>query len=250
MAVCLGLLNGIDSVMQEITQKPNHIAIIMDGNGRWAQQQGMPRTEGHKAGVEAVTRVTDYCLKYDIKYLTLYAFSTENWKRSVGEVGALMQLLSDFLDLKEGDLIKNKTRLRVIGDIERLPWLAKSKLKKAMEATKNFTNFNLTLALSYGSRNEIIGAAKKIAEDVKQGILDANDITEDLFASRLQTADVPDPDLIIRTAGEQRLSNFLLWQASYSEFLFTKTLWPDFGEEDFMLALEEFSKRQRRYGKA
>lgn len=236
--------------MEEITVKPTHIAIIMDGNGRWATRRGMERSEGHKAGAESVRATLDCCCKYGIKYLTLYAFSTENWKRSSTEVGALMKLLSDFLDMYGKDLVERKIRLRVIGDIDRLPWPLSGKLKSQIKATEQFSDYNLTIALSYGSRAEIAGAAKKIAAKVKAGELSLDDITEATVAANLQTADIPDPDLILRTAGEQRLSNFLLWQASYSEFLFLDTLWPDFREPDFVRALEEFSKRQRRYGNA
>ena len=236
--------------MEENTAKPTHIAIIMDGNGRWAKRRGMERSEGHKAGADSVRATLDCCLKYGIKYLTLYAFSTENWKRSSTEVGALMKLLSDFLDMYGKDLIERKIRLRVIGDIDRLPWPLSGKLKEQIKATEPFSEYNLTIALSYGSRAEIAGAARKIAESVLAGKLSLDDINEETVAANLQTADIPDPDLIIRTAGEQRLSNFLLWQASYSEFLFMDTLWPDFREPDFVKALEEFSKRQRRYGNA
>ncbi len=236
--------------MEEFTVKPTHIAIIMDGNGRWAKRRGMERSEGHKAGAESVRATLDCCLKYGIKYLTLYAFSTENWKRSKAEVGALMKLLGDFLDKYGKDIVDKRIRLRVIGDIDRLPWPLSGKLKAQIKATEAFTEYNLTIALSYGSRAEIAEAARKIAESVLAGNLALDDINEDMVAANLQTADIPDPDLIIRTAGEQRLSNFLLWQASYSEFLFMETLWPDFREPDFVKALEEFSKRQRRYGNA
>jgi undecaprenyl diphosphate synthase len=236
--------------MEEITVKPTHIAIIMDGNGRWATRRGMERSEGHKAGAESVRATLDCCCKYGIKYLTLYAFSTENWKRSSTEVGALMKLLSDFLDTYGKDLVERKIRLRIIGDIDRLPWPLSGKLKSQIKATEQFSEYNLTIALSYGSRAEIAGAARKIAAKVKAGELSLDDIDEATVAANLQTADIPDPDLILRTAGEQRLSNFLLWQASYSEFLFLDTLWPDFREPDFVKALEEFSKRQRRYGNA
>lgn len=222
----------------------------MDGNGRWATNQGLGRSEGHKAGADSVIRVMEYCRKYGISYLTLYAFSTENWKRSASEVSALMNLLSDFLDAKYNEFHKNKIRLRIIGDIERIPWPAKSKLKKLIEETSVYSQFNLTLALSYGSRAEIASAAAKLADDAIHGKISTAQIDETLFASYLQTADTPDPDLIIRTAGEQRLSNFLLWQASYSEFLFVPTLWPDFAEKDFKFALDEFAKRQRRFGNA
>ena len=235
--------------MEEITVKPTHIAIIMDGNGRWATRRGMERPEGHKAGAESVRATLDCCCKYGIKYLTLYAFSTENWKRSSTEVGALMKLLSDFLDTYGKDLVERKIRLRVIGDIDRLPWPLSGKLKAQIKATEQFTEYNLTIALSYGSRAEIAGAARKIAESVLAGKLSPNDITEETVAANLQTADIPDPDLIIRTAGEQRLSNFLLYQSAYAEWEFPETLWPDFGKEQLLDAIFEYSKRDRRFGK-
>jgi len=231
-------------------QIPKHVAIIMDGNGRWAKSRGLGRTEGHKAGADAVIKAMECCQKYNIPYLTLYAFSTENWKRSPVEVSTLMQLLADFLDKNAPDLQEKQIRLRVIGDLERIPWPARKRLKAQVDATANFTKFNLTLALSYGARAEIAAAAAKIAKDVAEGTMAIKDIDENAVSRRLQTADLPDPDLIIRTAGEQRLSNFLLWQASYSEFWFTGTLWPDFCDKDFNQALDEYSKRQRRYGKA
>lgn len=229
---------------------PNHIAIIMDGNGRWATSRGMRRSEGHKAGAQAVTRTLKLCKKYGVQYLTLYAFSTENWKRTPEEIAALMTLLSDFLDNHAKEMADEQIRLRVIGDIDRIPWPARRRLKKQIQATASYSNANLTLALSYGARSEISRAAAAIAKEVLDGNLKLKDIDEASFASHLQTADLPDPDLIIRTAGEQRLSNFLLWQASYSEFWFTNTLWPDFDETDFKQALDDFAKRQRRYGKA
>lgn len=229
---------------------PQHVAIIMDGNGRWATSRGLPRTEGHKAGAEAVIRTVDYCQKYGVKYLTLYAFSTENWKRSPAEIAALMQLLSDFMDRKANDILKNHIRLRVIGQLNRIPWPARTRLQKLIKQTEAFTAHNLTIALSYGSRTEMTDAAAQLARDALDGRIKPENIDESAFAARLQTADLPDPDLLIRTAGEQRLSNFLLWQLSYAEFWFTDTLWPDFDEDDFNQALDAFSKRQRRYGKA
>ncbi len=231
-------------------KRPAHIAIIMDGNGRWATSRGLPRTDGHKAGADTVLRILDYCLKYGIQYLTLYAFSTENWKRSPTEVAALMQLLSDFLDAQAEKLHTNQVRLRVIGDIDRLPLPARTRLRKQIAESANYTGHVLTLALSYGGRAEIVQAAQKLAAEAAAGTLRPEDITEDSFADHLQTVGLPDPDLIIRTAGEQRLSNFLLWQASYAEFWFTPVLWPDFDEATFQEALDNFAQRQRRYGKA
>ena len=229
---------------------PTHIAIIMDGNGRWATSRGLPRTSGHRAGADAVLRTLDYCLKYGIRYLTLYAFSTENWKRSLGEISALMSLLSEFLEKQSAKLHQSQTRLHVRGDLERIPQPARGKLKQQVKESANYDRQHLTLALSYGGRAEITGAARQLARDVAEGRLRLSDITEERMASYLQTADLPDPDLIIRTAGEQRLSNFLLWQASYAEFWFTPVLWPDFNEDTFQQALEAYASRQRRFGKA
>ena len=222
----------------------------MDGNGRWATSKGLPRTEGHKAGADAVVRTLECCRKYGIRYLTLYAFSTENWKRSPIEVGALMSLLADFLEKQSSKLHEYKIRLRVIGDLERIPQPARGRLQRQIEESANYTQHNLTLALSYGGRAEITSAARQLASKVAAGQLHPSDITEEMVASHLQTADLPDPDLIIRTAGEERLSNFLLWQASYSEFWFTPVLWPDFNEDTFRQALDAYASRQRRYGKA
>ncbi len=229
---------------------PKHIAIIMDGNRRWAQQRNLPRSEGHKAGADSVMRTVSCCQKYGIRYLTLYAFSTENWKRSPSEVATLMGLLGDFITSHEDELLKYGIRLHIIGDLERLPVMVRGKLRKVLERTAVCDKAHLTVALSYGSRQEITLAAKSLARDVKEGRLKLEDIDEDAMSARLQTAGTPDPDLIIRTAGEQRLSNFLLWQASYAEFIFLPVMWPDFGETQFKEALDEYSRRQRRYGGA
>lgn len=230
------------------TATPQHIAIIMDGNGRWAQQRGLNRSEGHRAGADAVVRAIENCQKYGVKYLTLYAFSTENWKRSPGEIASLMQLLGEFLDKQAPLLDKHHIRLKVIGELERLPANVRWKIQKVMDNTAQYEAGVLTIALSYGSRNEITAAVKAIAQKVQDGAIKAKDINEQLIGDHLQTADLPDPDLIIRSAGEQRLSNFLLWQASYAEFWFTNAYWPDFGDDDFAAAMSEFSRRQRRYG--
>ncbi len=229
---------------------PKHIAIIMDGNRRWAQQRNLPRSEGHKAGADSVMRTVSCCQKYGIRYLTLYAFSTENWKRSPSEVATLMGLLGDFITSHEDELLKYGIRLHIIGDLERLPVMVRGKLRKVLERTAVCDKAHLTVALSYGSRQEITLAAKSLARDVMEGRLKLEDIDEDAMSARLQTAGTPDPDLIIRTAGEQRLSNFLLWQASYAEFIFLPVMWPDFGETQFKEALDEYSRRQRRYGGA
>jgi undecaprenyl diphosphate synthase len=228
--------------------KPRHVAIVMDGNGRWAQERGLPRSEGHRAGTKAVQRVVEACQEFGIRYLTLYAFSTENWKRPPNEVRALMALLREFLDDRLEDMLKNGIRLNVIGQTDRLPRLVRSRLERVIKRTAHGTEGTLTLALSYGSRTEIVDAARRLAEEAKAGTLDPADITEDVVASRLYTADLPDPDLVIRTAGEKRLSNFLLWQLSYAEFWFTDLCWPDFDREVLLQALSEFGGRKRRFG--
>jgi len=232
------------------SQRPRHIAIIMDGNGRWAAKRGMERSAGHQAGADAVIRTIECCDKYAIPYLTLYAFSTENWKRSTKEVAFLMNLLVDFLDQQASKLTEYQIRLRVIGELERLPRAARLRLQQQISNTAAYTKGNLTLALSYGSRNEIAQAAQTIARLAKAGAIDPETIDETSFASYLQTDGLPDPDLIIRTGGEQRLSNFLLWQASYAEIWFTETFWPDFAEPQFRQALDDFAHRQRRFGGA
>jgi undecaprenyl diphosphate synthase len=232
------------------SQRPRHIAIIMDGNGRWAAQRGQERSAGHQAGADAVIRTIECCNKYAIPYLTLYAFSTENWKRSTKEVTFLMNLLVDFLDKQASKLTEYQIRLRVIGEPERLPREARLRLQQQITQTAAYTKGNLTIALSYGSRNEITQAAQTIARLAKAGAINPETLDEAAFARYLQTADLPDPDLIIRTGGEQRLSNFLLWQASYAEIWFTDTFWPDFAEPQFRQALDDFAQRHRRFGGA
>lgn len=227
---------------------PRHVAIVMDGNGRWAQRRGLPRSQGHRAGLEAVRRTVEACRELGIRHLTLYAFSTENWKRPPGEIRALMGLLREFLDERLGDLLKQGIRLKVIGQPERLPHLVRARLNRVVKQTAGGKEGTLILALSYGSRAEIAAAARQLAEEAKAGTLDPRTIDETVLAKRLQTADLPDPDLVIRTAGEKRLSNFLLWQLSYAEFWFTDLCWPDFDREALRGAVEEFSRRQRRYG--
>lgn len=220
----------------------------MDGNGRWAVRHNLPRIEGHRAGAETVRRVVEACADLNIEYLTLYAFSTENWARPRREINQLMRLLRDFLRQHVADLQKHRIRLHAIGQLERLPTSVRTELDKAMRATAANAGGTLTLALSYGSRAEITDAARSLADDVKAGKLAPGDITEQLFAERLYTADLPDPDLIVRTSSELRLSNFLLWQASYAEFWFTPTLWPDFSKEEFRQAIVDYNERKRRYG--
>lgn len=227
---------------------PRHIAVIMDGNGRWAKQRGLPRVEGHIAGAERVREVLRYAREFGVEYMTLYAFSTENWKRSKEEVDALMDLLSRFIDGYLDEMKQNNVRLLVSGRIDGLPERAANDLKRAMAETASLTGHTLILALNYGGRSEIADAAKKIAEEVRHGRLDPVKIDEQLFSRYLYLPDVPDPDLMIRTSGEFRLSNFLLWELSYAEFYVTDTYWPDFDREEFRKAIESYSKRDRRFG--
>ena len=227
---------------------PRHVAIIMDGNGRWAKQRLRPRLFGHRAGAESLRAVLRACRDHGVEYLTVYAFSTENWVRPEDEVSGLMSLLKTFLKKDEHELHENQVRLRVTGRIQDLPKAVRAELERVMEATKNYEKGHLILALSYGGRAEIVDAVRAIAVDVRAGRLAPEAIDEKAIAARLYLPDVPDPDLMIRTSGELRLSNFLLWELSYSEFYFTETLWPDFREADFAKALEEYARRQRRYG--
>jgi undecaprenyl diphosphate synthase len=234
--------------MQHAPSIPQHIAIIMDGNGRWAKSRGLPRVQGHRAGAESVREAIDACKELGVKYLTLYAFSSENWSRPEAEVSALMVLLEKFLDSKATDLMRQNVRLQVIGQIDRLPESTRDTLQKVIAQTANNDSLTLVLALSYGSREEITAAARKIA----QGVLDARwsieDITPELLASQLDTATMPDPDLLIRTSGEMRVSNFLLWQISYAEMVIVDKFWPDFRQGDLFAAVAEYQKRHRRFG--
>lgn len=230
------------------TKVPRHIALIMDGNGRWAQERGFSRIEGHKEGAQSVRAILRAAKKANIEYLTVYAFSTENWKRPPLEVDALMKLLISSLEQYEEELHENEIRLRVMGQFERLPLPVRKRLQKTIDATAHYTDHTFIVALSYGSRTEIVDATKKIAEKVKSGELDPNKIDENTLANHLYLPDVPDPELMIRTSGELRLSNFMLWQLSYAEFYITDTYWPDFREKDFFEALEAFNERDRRYG--
>ena len=227
---------------------PTHVAIIMDGNGRWAKERGLPRVEGHRQGAESVKTVVKAAGELGIKFITLYAFSVENWNRPKDEVDTLMKYLLRFLKRELGEMSKNNMRLQAIGQIWRLPENVQEQLAKSIEATAKNNGITLTLALSYGGRTEIVDAVRQIAQEVKAGKLDAGEINEQVIAHHLYTHGTPDPDLLIRTSGEMRVSNFLLWQISYAEFVITKTLWPDFGKREFYAALEEYSQRQRRYG--
>ena len=228
--------------------KLNHLAIIMDGNGRWAEKNGLKRSEGHRAGEKTVRRVLDLVQEHDIEYLTLYAFSTENWNRSKEEVTDLMSLLGNSIDNNLDEMHEKGVRIRLFGRIEGLPLFTRKKLKKAAVKTLDNKKGNLIIALNYGGRAEIADAAKSIAEDVQKGKLKPGKIDEKLFAEYLYAPDIPDPDLLVRTSGEYRISNFLNWEIAYSELYFTETLWPDFGREDFEKALDSYYNRKRRFG--
>jgi undecaprenyl diphosphate synthase len=227
---------------------PRHVAIIMDGNGRWAKQHKLPRLSGHEAGRKSVKTVTMAAMEHGVRYLTLYAFSVENWQRPRDEVQGLMGLLRGVLREELAEMGREGIRLRAIGRLQDLPGAVREELEAAVEKTKNHTRLDLILALSYGSRVEITEATKGIAREVKAGRLDPETIDEKTIAAHLYTHDVPDPDLLIRTSGEMRVSNFMLWQISYAEIHVTPVLWPDFGRKEFAAALEDFAKRDRRFG--
>ena len=228
---------------------PSHVAIIMDGNGRWAQHRGLDRIFGHQQGVKAVREVIETAAELEIGYLTLYAFSTENWGRPDEEVSALMGIMIQSLSNETDTLLKNNIRLRAIGDLDRLAEDVKERLFETIRLTSVSTGLNLIIAMSYSSRWEITRAARKISSDAKNGIIDPDLIDEDVFEKYLTTYGIPDPELMIRTSGELRISNFLLWQVAYAEFYFTGILWPDFGKDDFYNAIIDFQKRERRFGK-
>ncbi|MBB5351439.1 undecaprenyl diphosphate synthase [Haloferula luteola] len=234
--------------MVQDLQTPTHIAIIMDGNGRWAKERGLPRRDGHRAGAESVRECVEACKQLGVKFLTLYAFSSENWNRPAAEITALMALLERFLDQKAEEMMKQNVRLQAIGQVDRLPEKTRAKLKGAIDRTAGNTSLTLILALSYGSREEITEAARALAQDSADGRLNPQDITPSLLASRLWTAPFPDPDLLVRTSGELRLSNFLLWQISYAEIVIFKKFWPDFKQADLFEAVQEYSRRHRRFG--
>lgn len=231
------------------TRLPKHVAVIMDGNGRWAKQRGLDRSMGHVEGVNTVRRITEIASEIGVKYLTLYTFSTENWNRPQEEVDALMNLIVVAIERETPDLIKNNVRLTMVGDIERMPEFAATRLKKCMDDTSHCNGLTLILALSYSSRWEILEACKNIATQVKDGVISVEDINDELFSRNLSTKDIPDPDLLIRTAGDFRISNYLLWQIAYSELYFTNTFWPDFSKDDFCSAVIEYQSRERRFGK-
>ncbi len=234
--------------MSEKPSKLKHIAIIMDGNGRWAESKGLPRTAGHKKGAESVEEAIDAGIEMGVDYITLYAFSVENWKRPETEVSALMGLLSIFLKRKLSSLTKKNVRLRAIGRIEQLPIQIRKLLVETVEKTKHNTGITMTLALSYGGREELVDAMKKIALKVADGKINPDEIDNETVKSHLYAPDIPDPDLLIRTSGEIRLSNFMLWQLSYTEMVLTKKYWPEFNKQDLFDAVEVYEKRHRRFG--
>lgn len=233
----------------DLQKLPQHIAIIMDGNGRWAKAHGKHRVFGHKNGVKSVREATEACAEIGVKHLTLYAFSTENWNRPITEVSALMELLVLTIGSEIKTLQKNNIRLNAIGNLSALPERCKKELSNAIEKTKNNDRMTLTLALSYGSREEIAEMVKKVAEQVKSGAIEVSDINESLISNNLYTAGIPDPELVIRTSGEHRISNFLLWQIAYAEFYFLDKFWPDFSREDLYQSIYDFQNRERRFGK-
>ncbi len=229
-------------------QTPSHVAIIMDGNGRWAKARGLARFEGHRRGVEAVRSVVRSAIAHDVRYLTVYSFSSENWRRPPDEVAMLMGLLKRFIRNDLADLHKNGVRVRIIGERDTLAPDIAALLVEAETLTRDNFELTLTVAFNYGARQEIVSAARRLAIEVRDGRMDVNAIGEDDFAARLDTAGLPDPDLIIRTSGEMRLSNFLLWQAAYAELVFLPILWPDFDETAFVSALQQYAARERRFG--
>lgn len=233
----------------DINKLPVHVAVIMDGNGRWARKRGHERIFGHHQGVKAVRKVIEAASELGIRYLTLYAFSTENWNRPDEEVSALMDIMVESLNNETETLLKNNISIKVIGDLDRLSDKVRDRLRETIRVTAKGTRLKLIVALSYSSRWEISEACRRIARQVKNGQLNVEDINEQTVSENLETAGIPEPELMIRTSGEKRISNFLLWQLAYTELYFTEKLWPDFGKEDFYKAVADFQKRERRYGK-
>ncbi|WP_455937642.1 isoprenyl transferase [Gemella morbillorum] len=242
--------NRLEEKIEEkkLEKIPTHVAIIMDGNGRWAKKRNMPRVKGHYEGMQTVKKITKYASKLGIKYLTLYAFSTENWARPKEEVNYLMDLPEKMFTSFMPELMENNVKVEVIGVVEKLPENTRKAVEDAIEQTKNNTGLKLIFALNYGSKDEIVTAVKRIAQGAANNEYKVEEIDEQLISDNLFTKDTPDPDLLIRTSGEQRISNFLLWQIAYSEFIFTKVAWPDFVEEEFYKALLEYQSRDRRFG--
>lgn len=238
--------------MLDKERMPRHVAIIMDGNGRWAKERGLPRLAGHNAGMKAMKKIVDHSDKLGIKYLTVYAFSTENWKRSIAEVSGIFKLLVKYVDSDLRKLVKNNVKVKVLGDYTSLPNDAVKSLERTLEETENNTGLQFNIALNYGGRDEIKNAVKAISEKVSEDLLSPDDITDDIISSYLWTgsfyAGVPDPELIIRTSGELRLSNFLLWQSAYSELVFPDVLWPDFTPKEYEKAIADYQSRERRFG--
>ncbi len=235
--------------MHKFETIPKHIAIVMDGNGRWAKKRFLPRTYGHKKGVDSVRRTIRACDKYGVKYLTLFAFSSENWQRPQEEVSALMSLFMSALENEARSLAKNSIKLSFIGDIQAFPQKLQEKIRQVEELTKDGTAVSMQIAANYGGRWDIVNACKQLVADTQAGKLTVEDFSEQTLSTYMSTADIPEPDLFIRTGGEKRISNFLLWQLAYAEFYFTDVLWPDFDEEQLVLALQAFASRQRRFGK-
>ena len=226
---------------------PRHVAVIMDGNGRWAKKRGLPRTAGHAAGSENFRKIATYCKNIGMDYLTVYAFSTENWKRPPEEVGTIMRLLKRYLNEAVETMERDRIRMKVFGNVEALPEELQKLVAKTDEISSRYQGFQANICLNYGGRNEIVAAAKKVAADLAAGKI-SGDLTEELFSGYLYSAGIPDPELIIRTGGEQRISNFLLWQCAYSEFYYTDTYWPDFGPEELDRAIAAYNARDRRFG--
>lgn len=237
-----------ESVHYSEGDTPDHIAIIMDGNGRWARKRGMPRVAGHKEGLSTVVKIVKAAVKCKVKVLTLYTFSTENWKRPKSEIDFILRLPKEFLHLYLPDLIANNVRIEAIGDMEKLPAYTREAVQYAINRTRNNDGLQLNFALNYGSRHELLKAMKEMFVDLNEAKLSIDEVDEQRFSEYLYTGDMADPDLLIRTGGEKRLSNFLLWQLAYTEFWFTDVLWPDFSEKEFLHALEEYRQRKRRYG--
>lgn len=233
----------------DVSKIPRHIAVIMDGNGRWARQRLLNRVKGHERGAETVRTVVRTCREAGVSYLTLYAFSTENWERPQAEVAALMTLLRRFLIQETEELLENGIRLNAIGQVERLPTEVRETLAQVMAATQHNTDMTLNLALSYGGRMEIVEMTRRIAQEVKAGVLEPEEVSRDLVARYLYTRDMPDPDLLIRTSGEMRVSNFLLWQIAYAEIFITPTLWPDFNRDELLDIFRWYQSRERRFGR-
>lgn len=240
-------INGVQNMI-DLEKIPAHVAIIMDGNGRWAQKRNLPHMVGHNAGMQAMKEIVKASSALGVKYLTVYAFSTENWKRSSEEVNGIFKLLVLYVERELKELHENNVKVKILGEYEKLPAEAVKSLERSLETTKNNTGLQFNIALNYGGRDEILRAVRKLTQDAENGELGAEEITEDMISENLDTTGIPDPDLLIRTSGEMRLSNYLLWQCAYSEFVFTDVLWPDFSREEYEKTIEIFQNRKRRFG--